>query len=127
MSKSKWDVTADRGTFEECRRRIRATRIAYTAMMRKRFDALPKSKRMRFLAEMPERMRAFGMYSHNTLNTDIQSVIIRQWYRTERAEKNWLRGYETWQKWQADNGINFLEARREYQKMRLEAQMSRSK
>lgn len=115
-----WDVRSTRKQLLKCRAKIRATRIAYTAMMRKRFDALPKSNRMRFLAEMPERMRAFGMYSPNTLNGDIQLVIVRQWFRDERLVKNWTKTYDLWTNWQIENGINWSEARREYGKLRLE-------
>lgn len=119
----KFDVTAERSTLIACRARIKETRRAYITMMKKRWLALPTSSRSRFVAEMPERMRALGMYSRNTYGRDIIRGIVFLWYRSDPDQPERYRKYEHWTAWQKKHGISFEAMYREYGKVRLELRM----
>lgn len=119
----KYDCTADRATLIACRARIKETRRAYMMMMKKRWLALPKSERSRFVAEMPERMRALGMYAASTYGRDIIRGIIYLWYRSDPEQPERYKKYQHWTEWQQKHGVSFEAMYREYGKVRLELRM----
>lgn len=114
----KYDCTTDRRTLIACRARIKETRRAYMMMMKKRWLALPKSERSRFIAEMPERMRSLGMYAKSTYGRDIIRGIIYLWYRSDPDQPDRYRKYEHWTAWQQKHGVSFAEMYRQYGKVR---------
>lgn len=111
------DCTQLREELNAIKAQMKVKRLDYIRMMRKRYDATPKHLKARFLGEMPERMRALGMYADATLGTDIQSIIVRRWYRDEQTAKGWRRGYALWQQWLNDNHVDWAAIRKEWRKL----------
>lgn len=112
----KFDCTDTRAEMYRLRDEIKIVRLRYIDLMRKRFIAMPKSRRMRFLAELPDRMHALGLYAESTYWQDILRHLIQRWYKTDPDHGNCdiYHRYQHWHDWQRKNGVDFAKAHKEY-------------